>query len=99
METLLDAVAALRAVSPAPFGPRDPVALTALVGVRDDDVESVYFIAPAGGGERLVGGGTEVLVLTSFSPLGEALVGRRVDDEVEVALRGRRLSALIAWLT
>jgi len=99
VETLHDAVAVLRAVSPVSFGPRDPVGLTALVGVRDeDDVETVYFIAPAGGGERLPFDGAEVLALTPFSPLGEAVVGRRVGDEIELLVRGRKRSALITWV-
>ncbi len=99
VETLQDAVAVLRAVGLTAFGPDDAVGLTALVGVRDeDDVEAVYFIAPAGGGERLAVDGAEVLVLTPRSPVGEALVGRRAGDEIEVTLRGRRLTALIAWL-
>lgn len=99
VETLHDAVAILRALSLTSFGPADAVGLTALVGVRDeDDVESVYFIAPAGGGERLVVDGIDILVLTPRAPLGEALVGRHAGDEIELVLRGRRLPALIAWL-
>lgn len=99
VETLHDAVAVLRAVAPVTFRPGDPVGLTALVGVRDeDDVESVYLIAPAGGGERLVVDGTEILALTGFSPLGEAIVGRRVGEEIELTVRGRRRSALITWI-
>ena len=99
VETQHDAVAVLRAVALTSFGPDDTVGLTALVGVRDeDDVESVYFIAPVGGGERLAVDGTDVLVLTPRSPLGAALVGRRARDEIEVTLRGHRRSALITWL-
>ena len=82
-----------------PFRPTDTIGLTALVGVRDeDDVESIYFVAPTGGGERLTFDGGDVLALTPQSPLGEAVVGRRVGHEIELVVRGRKRSALITWI-
>jgi transcription elongation GreA/GreB family factor len=64
----------------------------------EDDVESVYFVVPTGGGERLTVDGTDVLALTPQSPLGEAVVGRRVGDEIEPVVRGRKRSSLITWI-
>jgi transcription elongation GreA/GreB family factor len=62
------------------------VAQTALVTVEEDDSEVTFFLAPHGGGTVLAGG---VQVVTPSSPLGAALLGKRVDDEVEVRLPGR----------
>ena len=64
VEALHDAVAVLRAIAPTAFREDDPIALTALVGLHDEnDERSVYFIAPAGGGERLAVRETEILVI------------------------------------
>jgi hypothetical protein len=86
-------------MKPHTINPKDPIVQTALVGVRyEDDVEAVYFVAPTGGGERLTVEGTDVLALTPQSPLGEAIVGRRVGDEIELVVRGRKRSAFITWI-
>ena len=74
------------------FGARDPVALGALVTVDEDDEPRRYFVAPHGGGATLDGG---ILVVTTRSPLGRALVGRRVDDEIELQLAGKQRSLTI----
>lgn len=74
----LERVEALRV---RPFGPDDPIALSAVVTVCDDDDQSRrMFLAPAGGGTRL----GDIRVVTPGSPMGRALLGRRVGDEVEV---------------
>jgi len=99
VEALHDAVAVLRAIAPTAFGEHDAIALTALVGLHDEnDEQSVYFLAPAGGGERLDIDGTAVLVITPHAPLGQALVGRRVGDEIALPLPGRRLDVVVAWI-
>lgn len=65
-----------------------PVALGALVVVDEDGRESTLFVAPAGGGSYLADG--TVQVVTPRAPLGQALIGRRADEEVEVTIAGRR---------
>ncbi|CAN5923372.1 GreA/GreB family elongation factor [soil metagenome] len=74
------------------FGTGAPIALTALVTALEDGAERRFFLAPAGGGSELTGG---VQVLTTSSPLGRALLGKRVDDEVEVVLTGKTRALLI----
>jgi hypothetical protein len=85
------------------FAPSEPIALGALVtveesGARDDssgrgDAESRrLFIAPHGGGSLLSGG---VQVVTPSSPLGRAVLGKRVDDEIELQLPGRKRTVLV----
>jgi len=68
------------------FAAGDPVAISALVVVAEGDTRHRYFVAPAGGGNMLAG---DVQVITPASPLGRALLGKRVDDEVEVRLAGK----------
>ncbi len=68
------------------FKATDPVALGALVTIDEDGDAEKLFLAPAGGGTMLSGG---VQVVTTSSPLGRALLGKRVDDDVELKLPGK----------
>ena len=86
------AVSELRAIKLRSFDDA-PIAVTALVRLRDEDneVESLYLLAPAsGGGPKLSYGGAPVAVVSPAAPLGKALVGRRTDDEFEVVLAGKK---------
>jgi transcription elongation GreA/GreB family factor len=65
------------------FGDATPIAMSAVVTVEENDVEQRYFVASHGGGAVLAGG---VQVVTPSSPIGRALLGRRVGDEVELRL-------------
>jgi transcription elongation GreA/GreB family factor len=84
-------LAAVTALALRGFAPADPIALGALVTVDEDGAPQRLFIAPHGGGS-VVGG--DVQVVTPGSPLGRALLGKRVDDDVELRLPGR-LRALV----
>ena len=83
---LEESVAVLQAFAPRAFGPEDGAALGAIVDVVEDGARQRYFIAPHGGGEQLAGG--TVQVVTPASPLGRALLGRRIGDVAELRLRG-----------
>ncbi len=60
------------------------VALTALVEVEEGARPRTLWIAPHGGGLTLSG---DVTVVTPSSPLGRALLGRHVDDTIELGPR------------
>lgn len=78
------------------FRATDPVAMSALVTADEDGAEQRFFLAPAGGGSVLAGG---VQVLTTSSPLGRALLGKRVDDEVELKLPGKTRTLVISEIS
>ena len=80
-------VADLGAMPLRPFGEDAPAALGALVEASEDDASLTFFLAPHGGGTRLAKG--TVQVVTPQSPLGRALIGKRVGDECEVKLAGK----------
>lgn len=62
-----------------------PIALAAVVTLEDTSGNRRYaFVAPTGGGTRLLHEGVEVQVVTPGSPLGKALVGKAEDDDVEL---------------
>lgn len=98
VESMRTATAVLSRLELADFGPDDPIGVTALVALEGASGEqSIYFLVPFAAGEVLEAGGVTIRTLTPGSPLGQALIGRQVDDEVELSLPGRLLTATIAW--
>jgi transcription elongation GreA/GreB family factor len=79
--------AALTAAPVKRFAAGARIAAGALVELREDGVARTVLIAGHGGGTALPGG---VQVVTPQAPLGRALLGRQVDDELELELGGRR---------
>ena len=89
------ALARLAAFAPPAFGDGARVALGALVTVDDDGERKQLLLATDGGGTALAAGAVQVVTLQS--PLGRALLGRTVDDEVELRLpSGLRTLAIVA---
>jgi transcription elongation GreA/GreB family factor len=83
------AIVEVRAMSTGKFAENRSAAVGALVLADDDGEERAYFVAPEGGGEKLSNG--HVHVVTPRSPLGRALIGKNVGDEMDVVLpRGKR---------
>lgn len=91
---LENAVADLTAMKLRVFPEGAPAAISAVVTVDEAGVQTRYFVAPAGGG-GVVGG--DIQVVTPQSPIGKALVGKRVDDELELKIAGKtRELAIVA---
>ena len=88
-------LAATVALALRQLGPHDLVAMSALVTVDEDRHKLRLFVAPAGGGSVLA---HVVQVVTPASPLGRALIGKAVGDEVELKLPGRTRTLLILAL-
>jgi transcription elongation GreA/GreB family factor len=97
-ELMHDALARLTRLEIVDFGADDPVGVTALVGLEDDDGESVYFVIPHAAGETVVIDDTTIRIVTPTSPLGQAIIGQYVDDVVDLDLPGGRRTATIAWV-
>ena len=62
----------------------DPIRLGALVCLENDDGARWIFMGPEGGGLTLDVDGHRVVALSPSAPLGGALVGRCVGDEIKV---------------
>jgi len=84
--------AAVASVAAMPLPALAKVGLGALVAVDEDGDEHVFLVAGYGGGIELPGG---VTVVTPSSPIGRALLGKREDDECEVAAGGRKRTLVI----
>lgn len=66
------------------FEPTDEIKSTALIELEHNQRRSLYLLLPVAGGEQIVMGGATIQSLTLSSPLGRALVGQNVGDEVEI---------------
>lgn len=95
VEAMRVAVAETRAMPLRDFTARDPVALGARVSLDDEGTSRTVFLAPHGGGTSLEGG---VQTVTPASPLGRALLGRRVGDVIETVTAGRTREVEITGL-
>jgi transcription elongation GreA/GreB family factor len=83
-------VAALEAFRPPQLAPTARVVVGAIVEVEDEEGGRTFFLAPAGAGEELTGpdGDGFLSVVTPASPVGRAVLGRRVGDVVEITVNG-----------
>ena len=86
-------LAVLRAMELRAFGEGDPIGLSAVIDLEGFEESAArdaetYFLAPVGGGLRLDVDGAAVVVVTPRSPIGQALVGRSVDDDVRITSPG-----------
>jgi transcription elongation GreA/GreB family factor len=95
----LDALAKFRAPA-IPEGGR--AALGAVVEVEDEDTGEgrSFFLAPVGAGMTITGPGGDgyFTVVTPSSPVGRAVLGRRVGDVFDVTVRGDVREWTVMWI-
>lgn len=89
-------ISQFRLMSPEEAPAGAPIALGSLVELVFSGRKSLYFLASQGGGVSVQVGGRTIQVLTPQAPLGEALLGRRSGDSVEVEVQGSEREYLIA---
>ena len=70
-----------------PYGADDVICAAALVELDVRGTRAFYFIAPHGGGMVTAVDGKPVQVITPNSPVGDAIIGHRVGDVIEVEVR------------
>lgn len=83
------ALASYRNLTVRPQGD-EPIKIGALVSLEQNGVGRWLFLGPDAAGLRISAHGTDILVITPYSPLGQALLGRYEGDEVEVQVDGHR---------
>jgi transcription elongation GreA/GreB family factor len=99
VETVAEAVRVLQVFAPRPRSADGAIGLGALIGVADaEGEETIYFLAPVGGGEKLAVGGRSVLVVTPRAPLGGTLLDRYPGDEITLDLPGGKRALEIVWV-
>jgi transcription elongation GreA/GreB family factor len=95
LESAQAAWAAVADFKASPLKKGERIGLGAIVEVEDGVDGKTLFVAPAGAGEELTGPGGDgfLHVVTPGSPLGKALIGKKVGDVVEVMVKGE----LVEW--
>jgi transcription elongation GreA/GreB family factor len=83
-------LSALEIFRPASLPSGGPVSLGAVVEVEDEAQGRTFFLAPVGAGVELTGPGGDgfLSVVTPQSPVGKAVLGKRVGDTIEVMVQG-----------
>lgn len=85
----IDSLAGFR---PRPLSPTQTIGVGAIVEIEDADSGEgrTFFLAPVGAGVTLTGPGGDGLlsVVTPQSPIGRAVLGRRVSEVVDVTVDG-----------
>lgn len=98
----LDRLQAFRRQPLGRFDRRSAIAPGAIVDLttEDDEGESerTFVVLPVGAGTDLTGpgGDGQISVLTPASPIGKALIGKRVGEGVDVRIRGEWRSWTVA---
>lgn len=86
----LDAFKKLEAIE---FSDQLPITIGALIALRDEqDSEQYLFLGPAAGGLKFTIEQIEITVITSSAPLGQALLGHFVGDEIDMNVGGENIS-------
>jgi transcription elongation GreA/GreB family factor len=82
-------ISTLDVFRPTKLAPQGPIALGAIVEVEDGEMGRTFFLAPVGAGVELTGPGGDgfLSVVTPISPIGKAVLGKRVGDTVEVMVQ------------
>jgi transcription elongation GreA/GreB family factor len=93
-------VSVLETFRPRPLPARAPIALGAIVEVEDGSQGRTFFLAPVGAGVELTGPGGDgyLSVVTPASPVGKAVMGRRMGDTIEVVVKGEPLEWAITFV-
>ncbi len=82
-------LAEYKKLSATTFSSQTPIDIGALVCLEDDAGRAQYlFIGPAAGGLKLSFEQNEIMVITPSAPLGAALRGHLVGDEIHMRLGG-----------
>lgn len=101
-QRVLAEIDALGNFRPGPWQSQAPIATGALVEVEDEGNGHgrTFFLAPAGAGITLTGpdGDGYLSVVTPASPVGRAVLGRRVGDVIDVTIDGDVHEWVITWV-
>ena len=72
------------------------IRLGSLIRLETEDGQALdYFLGPAGGGINIPMEDRICKVITPTSPLGQAVIGKEIDDEVSLTLHGRQHTYII----
>ena len=89
VEEIRQALKNCRAMPLAPYDAASGIQIGALIQLEADNGSTQWlFLAPDAAGLKLEHGGQTVTVITPRAPLGAALLGKQLDDEVQINVGG-----------
>lgn len=87
VEELTNALESLEMLPLHELNGASPIQLGALVRLKADDGEHrLLFFGSAAGGDKILVNGEEIMIVTSLSPLGQAVLGKNAGDTFEVKI-------------
>ncbi len=91
VEELRQALERLHLMPVKALDANDPVQLSALVRLQapNGEMRALYF-GSAGGGERIQVDSEDIVIVTSQSPLGRAVLGRTIGEHFTINLAGNK---------
>ena len=91
VEEIKQSLALCQNLNLRPYDEQRGIEVGALLGLEDDDGRQQWlFLAPDAAGLKADVVGQPVTVITPRSPLGKGLLGKRIDEEVEILVAGAR---------
>ena len=94
-----ESIKVFRALHLKELGATEPIDLSAVVELETDRAIRTYFIGPRSGGLEVDYEGTEIIVLTPQSPLGQQLMGKHAGQRWTANFNGSRTSYRIVSVT
>ncbi|MBL4574734.1 MAG: GreA/GreB family elongation factor [Opitutaceae bacterium] len=79
-----EALTRLNSIEIKDLSSTDPISLGALVSLKSKGNLTHYFLSPAAGGLELSINGIEILIISPQSPIGQKMLGKTVNDEIEI---------------
>ncbi|MEO5668841.1 MAG: GreA/GreB family elongation factor [Bdellovibrionota bacterium] len=73
------------------FSSSDEIAIGAIVEIENETAKQLLFLVPFAGGRSVTVEGKKINIVSSASPLGDELIGRKQGDAFEVEMRGRQV--------
>jgi len=89
---ILESIKVYGYLSVKEFGAADPIEVSALVELETSGETGTYFIGPRSGGLELAYNGTEIMVITPQSPLGQQLMGKKTGERWTTNFNGSRVN-------
>ncbi len=84
LENLKTIISVLQKLTLPNFHSNDPIGMGALVELNSESQKSYYLILKFAGGQSVLYQGKKIQLITPESPMGEALLDRKVGDLIEV---------------
>ena len=84
---LLQAIDCYQSLPFTAFTETTTISISALITLRtDDDSKKCYFLGPDAGGLKIIWNDIDIMIITPDTPLGRQLIGKQLDDTVELMI-------------